>query len=59
MEPIDIQAALESAVGQVLETMCFSAALASGDGAIAPAGDGCWPGVTAELRFHGSPSTVL
>ena len=55
MEPSEIQPALESAVGEVLETMCFATALASSEGA-APADDSSGPQLlTAQLNFQGSP----
>jgi hypothetical protein len=56
MEPNDIQAALASAVEEVLETMCFTNVLASGEGAIPTEGGGGAPALTAELRFQGKPS---
>ena len=55
MEPTEIQPALESAVGEVLETMCFATALASSEGA-APAEDSSSPPLlTAQLHFQGNP----
>jgi CheY-specific phosphatase CheX len=54
MEPIEIQRALESAVEQVLETMCFTSVVASSEG-------GDWsegrftPEIAAELQFEGDP----
>jgi len=39
MEPNEIQAGLAAAVEEVLETMCFTSVLSSGEGA-APAGIG-------------------
>jgi CheY-specific phosphatase CheX len=54
MEPNEIQTALASAVEEVLETMCFTTVLASS--VHPPEEDGGAPAITAELRFHGSPS---
>jgi CheY-specific phosphatase CheX len=54
METNEIQSVLAAAVEEVLETMCFTAVLASSEGA-APAEDGA-RAVTAQLSFQGSPS---
>ena len=69
MEPNEIQIGLAAAVEEVLETMCFTSVLSSGEGA-APASiegtasagceatvpDAATPTCTAALRFKGDPS---
>jgi len=55
MEPNEIQAGLAAAVEEVLETMCFTSVLSSGEGA-ALAGIGAPAACTAALRFKGAPS---
>jgi hypothetical protein len=64
MEPNEIQIGLAAAVEEVLETMCFTSVLASGEGAVPASGDEGPPAepdaearpCTAELRFEGNPS---
>jgi CheY-specific phosphatase CheX len=55
MEPNEIQTALSAAVEEVLETMYFSAVLASAEGA-PPSDGGVTSAITAEVRFQGSPA---
>jgi hypothetical protein len=50
MQPTEIHTALEAAVGDVLETMCFTSVLASSEKAIAASAE---PAFTAELHFEG------
>jgi CheY-specific phosphatase CheX len=52
----EVQTALVSAVEEILETMCFSAVLASAEGTSPPEGDGSEPALTAELHFLGNLS---
>lgn len=56
MEPNEIQTALEAAVEEVLETMCFTGVVASSEGTVPAEGDGGGPAIAAALRFDGSPS---
>ena len=51
MKPIEVQAAMAEAVGEVLETMCFTAVLSSSDAAI-PMTPEC-KCLIAALRFEG------
>jgi len=55
MQPNEIQAALGSAVEEVLETMCFTGVLTSSPGAAPRSARDC-PGWTAELHFGGHGS---
>ncbi len=43
MEPNEIQMGLAAAVEEVLETMCFTSVLASGEGTVPASGDGAAP----------------
>ncbi len=62
MEPNEIQLGMAAAVEEVLETMCFTSVLASGEGPApvpeenAAAANPVAPPCTAELRFEGNPS---
>lgn len=56
MESSEIQTAVASAVEEVLETMCFTAVLASAEGAVAPQQDREAPMLAVEVNFQGSPS---
>jgi CheY-specific phosphatase CheX len=57
MRSAEIQTALAAAVEEVLETMCFSAVLASSEGRSPPEAEAeAAPAVGAELYFHGEPS---
>lgn len=47
---------MASAVEEVLETMCFTGVVASGEGAGPPEADGTLPAIAVVLQFHGSPS---
>jgi len=54
MESNEVQAALASAVEEVVETMCFASVIASSEAASDD--DVSKSGVSAELRFEGDPS---
>jgi len=51
----EIQAAMDAAAAEVLETMCFADVLASAAGPAPADGAAGVPAVTAELHFEGDP----